>query len=64
MRVALQVAERARLRRREGRRVEEQQPAVLDEGIDAGNEVRTARAARRAAAGRVDDGRAVRRRRC
>ena len=34
--VALEVAERARLRRRERRRIEEQQPAVLDERIHAG----------------------------
>ena len=51
----------ARLRRRERRRIQEEQTAVLDERIDAGHEVRTAHVAAGAAAGRVDDRRATRR---
>ena len=49
-------------RRRERRRVQEQQAAVLDERVDAGHQVGPPHVARRAAAGRVDDRDAVRRR--
>ena len=61
-RVPLQVAERARRRRREGGGVQEQEAAVLDERIDAGNQIGPPHVTRRAAARHVDDGRAPRRR--
>ena len=60
--VAGEVAERARLRRGERRRVDVEQPAVLDDRVHARDEVGPPRGAREAAAGRVDHRRAVRRR--
>ena len=67
-RAALQVAERARRRRRERRRVQEQQPPSLMYGSTPGTRFGPPHVARRAAARRVDDRRAVRppgcRRRC
>ena len=61
-RVAFEIAERPRLRGRERRRVQEDQPAVLDERIHARNHIRSARAARGAAARNVDHRRQTRRR--
>src|SRR5262245_10581585 len=60
--VALQVAEGAWLWRRERSRIDKHQSAVLDVGVNAGHAIRPARVARRAAAWRVDNRRAIGRR--